>query len=619
MLLLTLALLRGLTYLALFPPWQHYDEPTHFEYVRLIAQRRQLPSPGDVDLEMRVEIAASMQAADFWKGMEVPQIEFWSDEPAWIGISELRHPPLYYAFVALPQVIAAHQSVEVQLYLARLVSVLLDLVVIGAAYGLVAELFPDRRLLPLAVAAFIAFHSPFTDVMSAVNNDAGAAAAGSLLLWFSVRMVRRGFTLQRAAIVVLLCMACIGIKSTSSVVAVVTPLALGAGYLARWRPRWLMIGLGVAIPVSCIALFTVSGHAAHWYSSGPATARNRVATETPSGNSALRLGLGAEERPQIVFQELERSVVTSLRGEEVSYGAWLRAGEGSGGSVALELVDGIDKYRHQVHVTDEWQFYAFSTTIDPQATGVAAYVILPDEDDAAQTAYADGLVLAKGSLSADGSLAGQNEQGTITLSGGEQVPNLLRNASAERTWPALRTWIGKRTISGVPLSMAFHSLWEWTRTGWVYLRGGTRLFKGFWGVFAWHHLSMGTAYFWIAGLVTAGSALGTGLWLVRLRRSRGRLQPWQRHALGVLGVVLAASWFGAMIRIHPVFTTRYIYWPVARYAIPVMVLTSVVLCFGLSELVPRRLRTSLAWLGLLAWIAADAVALLTVIVPYYYG
>jgi len=67
LLLVTVALLRGLLYLAVVPPWQHYDEPTHFEYVRLIAERGRLPHPGDYDLEMRRAIAVSMQATGLWE------------------------------------------------------------------------------------------------------------------------------------------------------------------------------------------------------------------------------------------------------------------------------------------------------------------------------------------------------------------------------------------------------------------------------------------------------------------------------------------------------------------------------------------------------------------------
>ncbi|HEY80691.1 MAG TPA: hypothetical protein G4O05_06380, partial [Caldilineae bacterium] len=51
-LILLLALLNGLLYLFLVPPWQHYDEPGHFEYAWLIADRGRLPQAGDYDPAM---------------------------------------------------------------------------------------------------------------------------------------------------------------------------------------------------------------------------------------------------------------------------------------------------------------------------------------------------------------------------------------------------------------------------------------------------------------------------------------------------------------------------------------------------------------------------------------
>ena len=63
LLLLLLTLVRGIIYASVAPPWQHHNEPTHFEYASLIVKRRALPQSGDYDLEMRREIAASMKAA----------------------------------------------------------------------------------------------------------------------------------------------------------------------------------------------------------------------------------------------------------------------------------------------------------------------------------------------------------------------------------------------------------------------------------------------------------------------------------------------------------------------------------------------------------------------------
>src|SRR3712207_3902621 len=72
--MLCLALVQGLIYLTLLPPWQHYDEPTHFEYAWLIANHTFLPKPGDEDQTMRREVAASMLEHRFYWNLPQPNL-----------------------------------------------------------------------------------------------------------------------------------------------------------------------------------------------------------------------------------------------------------------------------------------------------------------------------------------------------------------------------------------------------------------------------------------------------------------------------------------------------------------------------------------------------------------
>ena len=145
------------------------------------------------------------------------------------------------------------------------------------------------------------------------------------------------------------------------------------------------------------------------------------------------------------------------------------------------------------------------------------------------------------------------------------------------------------------------------------------LFKSFWGGFGWNHLQLPDPYFYLLGLVTLAGLIGVGIALVRLAKKRKRGVRWQCYAWGMLGVALLVSWGSAVLRIHPVFVTQHINWPVARYAAVAIVPTAALLCWGLAEIVPRRRRTEFAWLGLLGMIALDTIALWIVILPYYYG
>ena len=57
---LVIALVHGLLYVLLVPPWSHYDEPAHFEYVALIARHSRLPRPDEVDVALRRELGLSL-------------------------------------------------------------------------------------------------------------------------------------------------------------------------------------------------------------------------------------------------------------------------------------------------------------------------------------------------------------------------------------------------------------------------------------------------------------------------------------------------------------------------------------------------------------------------------
>ncbi|MCI0520644.1 MAG: hypothetical protein L0Z70_10380, partial [Chloroflexi bacterium] len=121
--ILLAALAHGLIYLSLVPPWQHYDEPNHFEYAWLIAHRNQIPEAGDYDQEMRRETARSMIVHGFFRDMDfLPDLAA-TDEPIYIGTySQVSTPPFYYLLVSVPLRMAAGMDITSQLYVGRGVS-----------------------------------------------------------------------------------------------------------------------------------------------------------------------------------------------------------------------------------------------------------------------------------------------------------------------------------------------------------------------------------------------------------------------------------------------------------------------------------------------------------------
>src|SRR4030065_802809 len=92
--LLLVSLINGLLYLFLVPPWQHYDEPGHFEYAWLIAHWSRLPDPNEYDPVMRRQLASSMIEHGFYDGLGfVPDLTS-LDQPAWVGVPQIDVPQL---------------------------------------------------------------------------------------------------------------------------------------------------------------------------------------------------------------------------------------------------------------------------------------------------------------------------------------------------------------------------------------------------------------------------------------------------------------------------------------------------------------------------------------------
>ena len=67
-------LLMGVFFIFLLPPWQHYDEPKHFEHVWLAANLDRLPGPEDRDEELNRQVMASMGLYRFYGDKRIHHI-----------------------------------------------------------------------------------------------------------------------------------------------------------------------------------------------------------------------------------------------------------------------------------------------------------------------------------------------------------------------------------------------------------------------------------------------------------------------------------------------------------------------------------------------------------------
>jgi 4-amino-4-deoxy-L-arabinose transferase-like glycosyltransferase len=252
---LAAALGCGLLYMFAVPPWQHPDEPTHFEHIRLIAEAGRLPDENEVSLPLRWEIARSMLAHNFWGYTGSPEPVLDDESLSKVGVSPIgiytfTQPRLYYAVAAAWLWPWLGQPVEIQLYAVRFLSVLLNLIIVACGYLTARLVFPRQPVLAAAVAGFLVFEPELTDIMSAANNDALANALSAVFFLAVAVLYFRGRRWLALAAAVVALAAGLLTKTTAVIPLISAPLAM---LCYPWRRRTALIMYGA------LALLAVAG------------------------------------------------------------------------------------------------------------------------------------------------------------------------------------------------------------------------------------------------------------------------------------------------------------------------------------------------------------------------
>lgn len=574
--ILLLALINGLLYVIIMPPWQHYDEPNHFEYVWLMAKHPGSPKPGDYDTGMRRDVAQSMIEHNFFSdGAALPDLNI---EKPWIGqYQQLTGQPLYYLLASIPLRLLPIEDVTLQLYAARLVSLTIFLVTVLTGYGLAAEITPDRHPLRFMVPITMALLPSFVDLMTAVNNDAAAIAAFSLFLWGCVRLVRRGPSWLTLLWVLIACALCLFTKRTVYLALPLLGIALLFAFL-RGKLRKVAWGLViVSTIVGVLAVFSW-GDAALWYRDTTQNSPTRGSgPQTPVGNAAFRLTIQPWDPAVKLVQIIPLETASQLSGTPVTLGAWIWASQPiEGRTPRLQIYDGAQIYSEPVRITESPQFFAVHIT--PQGNTRRAWVILEpsgklDIQNPVEVYY-DGVILAAGAYPVD-QTPQFDENGASGTWGSQPFENLLRNPSAESGWLYLRPWADKflsqffSDYKGQEsYSLTIYTLVDWSSAGWYYQTALVRLFRTFWAKFAWGHVSLiGSKPYRVLSVITLTSFIGVvvAFWQRRQRLSK---LPWDAYFL--LGLTFVLVWGMTIVR-GTTYIFRPVYFPVARYAYPAIV------------------------------------------------
>ncbi len=590
---LFIAAVLGLVYVFLMPPWQHYDEPLHFEYAWWIAEKNALPKPTDVDLAMRRNVAISMLKYHFYDNVCCAPDVNDTQHPISIGGSpQLTNPPLYYILVSIPMRLFPSQSVTTQLYAARLVSWLLYLLSLVAAWGITVEITPPnhwlRFLLPLTLACL----PGYLDIMTALNNDVGAITLAFFCLWGCVRLAKRGFSWLSLLTAVLPAILIYWTKETAYFMFLVVLVAL---WLCAWRPGKRWIGRLILAGVFVVGLILVISwdDAAYWYRSTAQSSPTRtIPVQEVQGRAAFQIDTTARSTPAwlpALAQPIPRQPHISSQDRTYTLGAWVWADKPMQVSSPI-LAMGPVNFQKQVSASSQPVFVSFTAVLPAQEWRFMRVILQPSRmgDPNGGMVYYDGIVVVEGNWPLDQAPVFDGPQGDHGTWGGLPFTNMLRNGSAEMSGPRLVSRLDQIGSHFLPdnfrPSLFITSLYDRAGAAIYFNYSSARIFRTFWGWFGWGSVQLlGHKPYRILLVITLISLALTIAYMANGLWRRKYSIPWD--ILLIFGLVLLGGWGMTLIRGAGYIVLDKLFLPVARYGFPALIPVLLLLSAGWAETV----------------------------------
>jgi hypothetical protein len=618
-------IIHGVIYIFVVPPWEHYDEPTHFEYAWMIANHPGFPKAGDYDLALRRQIFESMLRNRFY------ELRNWETnltnlhDPVDIGVNQIGDPPVYYFLASIPLHFMRGQSIENQMVACRFVSLLLFLAAVVVAWKFSHEIAkegnPIRWMIPLSMVLIPAL----VDLMTAVSNDSAAVLVFSFFLLFGVRLLKIGPRLWTIVILILLVVIGFFTKSSTWLMGAAFAIAL---ILSLFREKRMLIGWSIVIlgvVVSLLILFEW-GDAALWYRATDQKEPTRVEVQMDGQPTyAVQLVDESIERDPMLYQTLSNGDVDEILGAQVTIGAWMWADQPMEAFPPQFMFINTKGQKwitaKPVTLTQQPTFYAYKVRL-PVELGRAYIVLKPFVNN--QTigrVYYSKPILLTGIYD----LSKVPQFSDINASrgnwAGKPFQNLVRNAGSVQAWPKFRDYvyilanaIDYRLAEGI--GHVIYSL-DYQGTAWYTSTTLSVIFQSFWAKFGWGEITlMGSKpyrTFYIAMVfMIVGCILG-----VKKRFSWSGFQIYLWLIMNIL-FSLGYAWFTG-ISMSSYIDKAYI--PVARFIFPAVLAILAILNFGWGywiQLIHVRFR----WIGSAIFVALfvtlDVMSIMTVY-GYYWG
>lgn len=596
---LGLGCINALIFVFLVPPWQHYDEPKHFEYLWLLVHQEAVPEKGDFDPELSRAVITSMLAHGFWGSEDMSSLlERPAEHMTIPGYSQLDEPVAYYLWASLPLRWMKGASIESQLYAARLMSAVLFLLILVVGWATAMELTAPHSALRWMVPVSMALLPGFVDVMSAVNNDVAAVLGYSTFLWCSVRLLKRSFSFTNVLFCIFTAVACPFLKSTAAFALILLPLVMVLMIFRSQRPILVIVGVTGGLVAISLALIRWED-ARYWHraTSQILPLRQRH-PEAVLGEHVLALKLEARITPKWtspVYQLLPEADWDQIANKRLTLGAWIWGTR----EVEVNFIAFVSPNSYQtmrIEVSPQPKFFAMHVDGPSQRSRVWLEIDPTREQDEL-TLYYDALVLAQGEYPINEPPYFESPLGESGVWSGKAFKNLVRNASFEVVGPRIYPWVDDFAAAYLPdemrPSMALSALIDLPATAYLYRHTASHLFRTFWARFGWGHVPLyffkflGRRPYFYLGLVTLCALIGAAVAVVR----RWRVWCWDIGYL--LAIAMLIPWSITLMRGTVFLPLPHLYWSVARHAAVAIVPTIILLNAGWRELgwlIPHILR-----------------------------
>lgn len=509
---------------------------------------------------------------------------------------------LYYLPHTLVQLLLPQDASEdTQLFVARFLTLLLNLPAVVISYFTIRLTFPASRSVAIFVAAFTALLPSYSDMMSGVNLEAPSALVGSLILYTTSRIVVFGFTPLNISLALLSTILGYSLKGTVWITYVALALAIWFRFPSiRWR--WLT-AIGGILTMIVVGLrynpLTTEG-VSNWYYkhehiAAIAVLPKHISAINHKGNYSLLASHQVDDvryKDEIkslgVVQYISESKMPSLRGKIITCGVWMR---GFRKDVIVPYpICGVPQpitYSPStaLHLfSNEWTFYATYSQIPPNASTVEFMLGLPS--DLSQVVY-NGMIMVEGEFPLDQPPTFFDASLKSGTWGGRTFTNLLKNPSAESTW-----WQASPSY-GYPylLNSRIVAVLDWERTLPAWFALVRWLLANYWSSFGGLLPGLSSSQMIIPAIITLFSTLGVALIIVwDIPRQRFPFKTLNaRYGFWIWVVTTIAFIFLLLYRadIVPYLPEMFV-WSSARHAAAGRTAISALLVFGFLRWIPRR-------------------------------